>query len=303
MMLSAVFYENINLINKNLIYSGVYFIHNFTFLMTASERFFIITRDSLKGKLTGVATIKFNRPQHLNALSVAMAKEFGEEMDILKQDTSIRSIILTGSGKAFSSGGDIKWLKDRTLTLPSENAKIMKSFYQSYLQPIVNSNVPVIASVNGLAIGAGACISLLCDIRLASNKAKFGFNFVNLGIPPGMCGSYTLPLLIGQQNANRLMLTGDIVDAKEARELGLVLQVYEHDELEDEALKLARKISSASPEAVKTTTKTLRLRFEDGAFERALQREADTQAICFAGADIKEGLDAITEKRQPDFYK
>lgn len=271
--------------------------------MTLSERFFVITRDKLKGKLTGVATIKFNRPQNLNALSVAMAEEFGEEMNLLKKDPSVRTIILTGSGKAFSAGGDIRWLKERTTTLPSENAKIMKSFYQSYLQPIVNSNVPVIASINGLAIGAGACVSLLCDIRLASNKAKIGFNFVNLGIPPGMCGSYFLPLLIGQQNASRLMLTGDIVDAREAKELGLVLHVYEHEQLENEALRIARKIASASPEAIKATTKTLRMRFEDGAFERALQREADTQAICFASADVNEGLDAIIEKRQPDFNK
>jgi enoyl-CoA hydratase/carnithine racemase len=155
--------------------------------------------------------------------------------------------------------------------------------------------------VNGPAIGAGACLSLGCDIRLGSPKAKFGFNFVNLGIPPGMGGSYTLPILVGLQNAARLMLTGEIVSAEEGKDLGLLLGVYE--DVHNASIQLARRIALASPVAVRATTKTLRMRFSDGAIDRALQREADTQALAFASEDIREGLDAIKQKRAPAFLK
>jgi enoyl-CoA hydratase/carnithine racemase len=227
-----------------------------------------------------------------------MGQEFKSIMKELNT-TDTRALILTGNGRAFSAGGDLDWLQQRTTQTPFENAKTMSSFYGLYLKSVLKTPFPVIAAVNGHAVGAGACLSLACDIRIASTNAKYGFNFVNLGIPPGMGGSYTLPILVGLQNASRLMLTGEIIDAKEAKELGLVLDVVE--DAHEAALVLARKIALASPVAVQATTKTLRMRLSDGALDRAIQREADTQAICFSSSDIKEGLLAVREKRKPKF--
>jgi enoyl-CoA hydratase/carnithine racemase len=176
----------------------------------------------------------------------------------------------------------------------------MRHFYQTFLS-IRHLPVPTIAAINGHAVGAGACITLACDIRLMSLDAKFGLNFVKLGLTPGMGGSHTLSLLTNPQVAARIILTGDLVSATEAKELGMVLETYEDPEkLMRGALDLARRIAANSPVAVRAATRTLRLRIDDG-LERALWREADTQGLAYAGADMKEGLDAIKNKRTPLF--
>jgi len=160
--------------------------------------------------------------------------------------------------------------------------------------------------MNGLAIGAGFCITLLCDMRVAREDARFGVNFAKIGMHAGMAGTYTLPTLVGQQVATYLLLTGDLVSAKEAQERGwgLFLSTVPRDGAKtavDEALELGRKIATSSPIAVRSMTKTLRMRLLDGGLERALQREADSQGHAYNLADYKEGIEAILNKREPVF--
>ncbi|KAI9335242.1 enoyl-CoA hydratase [Obelidium mucronatum] len=249
--------------------------------------------------------------------------DFQNLLATLSPDTAIRCLILTGSdpyhtgspastadgaGKkpkppAFSAGGDLKFLRDRTQDQPHRNAEIMRKFYSRFLA-IRDVPFPTIAAINGHAVGAGACISLACDLRLMANSgAKIGFNFVKLGLTPGMGGSFMLPNLIGHQAASRLLLTGDLVTAQEAKDLGLVLSIHEPQTLFLESLNLARRIAAASPVAVRGVVKTLRNGFQaqSGGMEAALWREADTQAICYKSADMTEGLDAISEGRDPLF--
>ncbi|KAJ3029355.1 UNVERIFIED_CONTAM: putative enoyl CoA hydratase [Siphonaria sp. JEL0065] len=291
----------------------------------ASSDAFIVSRDvnPATATPTGVVTVAFNRPKNLNAMTEETGIEFKNLIEkTLAPDTSIRALILTGSdpynppapepvpvGKkprpaAFSAGGDLKFLRARTKDSPHHNAEIMRDFYARFLA-IRKLPYPTIAAINGHAVGAGACISLACDLRLmaSDNGAKIGFNFVKLGLTPGMGGSFMLPNLIGHQNASRLLLTGDLISAQEAKDLGLVLSIHKQSDLFPESLALARKIASASPVSVRGVVKTMRNGFDatSGGIELALWREADTQAICYQSEDMREGLDAIGEGREPVF--
>jgi enoyl-CoA hydratase len=182
--------------------------------------------------------------------------------------------------------------------------------------------VPVIAAVNGMAIGAGFCLALLADMRVGAKGTKVGLNFARIGMHSGMAGSvgsllqvlttrssvranghhpqHTLPILIGPQAASRMLLTGELISTEEAASYGLFLSLHPTEEVVDAALTLARKVAAASPVAVRGMTKTLRMRVDDG-LERALQREADAQGMGYAMEDYKEGIDAILGKRDPVF--
>ncbi|KAJ3136734.1 putative enoyl CoA hydratase [Physocladia obscura] len=287
--------------------------------------------DVKSGLRTGVIFLAFNRPSRLNALTEECGAEFEKMLTTLSRDTSVRCLIITGADPyqnsvsssdnnndsinskneaktkaAFSAGGDLGFLRDRTAITASApaNAEIMRRFYARFLV-LRQTPFPTIAAINGYAVGAGACIALAADIRLMASDANacIGFNFVRLGLTPGMAGSFTLPRLIGHQAASRLLLTGDLVGADEALRLGLVLATPPAADLLSESLVIARRIASASPVAVRATVKTLRNAFESpgGGLEQALWREADTQAHCYASKDIIEGLDAVTEKREPAF--
>jgi len=175
----------------------------------------------------------------------------------------------------------------------------MLKFYQRFLT-IRQLPVPTIAAINGPAIGAGCCIALATDIRIASKTAKLGLNFVRLGIHPGMGATYLLPNVTNPQVAARLLLTGDIISAEEAQRLGLVVEIVEPDKLMVHALGMAKKIATASPVATRLTLKTLR-NAQDRLLEEALWREADAQALCYAEQDLHEGLAAAKEKRDPVF--
>ncbi|KAL2913830.1 hypothetical protein HK105_206709 [Polyrhizophydium stewartii] len=268
----------------------------------AGGDYLAVTRDvGANGEPTGVVTVAFNRPDTLNPMTEPMGREFTAVLGELGRDRGVRAVVLTGAGRAFSAGGDLEFLRQRTQTEPLRNAEIMRAFYELYLRPVITLPVPIIAAINGHAVGAGFCLALACDMRVASTKAKVGLNFVRIGMPPGMGGSYTLPILVGPQVAARMILTGDLVGGDEAAALGLVLRAVAPDALAGDALALARRVASASPAAVRQTVATLRMRFFDGAFERALQREADSQAICYNAPDMAEGLKAIAERRDPVF--
>jgi len=164
---------------------------------------------------------------------------------------------------------------------------------------------PVVAAINGPAIGAGLCLALACDVRIAAAGAKMGVTFVGLGLHPGMGATHTLPRLVGPQAAAKMMLTGEVISGSQAQRIGLVAEAVSADEEEGEAavaraIELAARMAAQAPVAVRATVRTLRLGTEDG-LERALWREADAQAQSYASADLAEGVDALLEKRRPSF--
>jgi len=223
----------------------------------------------------------------------------------------IRSCIITGDGDAFSAGGDLKWLRARHhSTSAYGNSKTMVDFYKRFLS-VHKIPVPTIAAINGAAIGAGLCMTLACDFRLASDNAKLGFTFAKLGIHPGMGCSTLLPRLVGQEYATYLLATGKIINSKVAAERGLILESVNTEGMgEDEApsdlvcaraLKLAKELGSGAPIAVQGVVQTLRNAKFDGLFDTLLWREADSQAVAYSSKDFVRGLDAVEAKAVPNF--
>lgn len=266
-------------------------------LSTRAPSNLTILKDYHDGKETGVVTLFLNNPKALNALTAPMGLEFTKIIQDLNAANNTKCLILTGTGDAFSAGGDVKWLQERTETAPIENSNIMKSFYQSFIVQLLSAKFPTIAAVNGVAVGAGSALILGCDYRIASRNAKAAFNFVKLGIPPGMGSTHFLPKLIGHQNASRLLLTGEMIDSETASRMGLWEVLQDQDALSS-SLTMARQIAATSSVASKLLLKNLRSHTN---LDSYLQREADSQAIAFASQDIKEGLRAIIEKRRPKF--
>ena len=246
-------------------------------------------------KPNGVYTLSFNNEKKLNPMTVAMGEAFEEKMMELSTDKNMRCLVLTGKGKAFSAGGDLDFLRARTQDTPYNNSKIMRAFYRRFLS-LRNLPVPVISALNGPAIGAGFCVALATDIRVAHPKAKMGLNFVKIGLHPGMAATHFLPQIVGTQVASQMLLTGDIITGEEASQLGLCLL---NDEPLEHALHLADRIASNSPDSVQDLTRSMRMKIDIG-LDQALWREADCQAHSYA-TTMGEGLDSILEKREPNW--
>lgn len=268
----------------------------------SSYRCLHLERDA-SSQQSSVAVLRFSRPESLNALSPDMCGEFKNALHQLGRDPSVRCLVLTGTGRAFSAGGDYQFLQERMCSSERENVDVLRDFYWTFLG-IRDLPFPTIAAVNGPAVGGGASLAMVCDIRLAAKSARIGFNFVKLGLTPGMAATHLLPTLTNHQVASRLLLTGDIIPADEAQRLGLVLSVHDDSELMPEALKLARSIASASQTAVGATLGVLRRQCAGvggQALQQAVGHEAQMQAECFGGEDVKEGVAAAMERRPPVF--
>lgn len=207
------------------------------------------------------------------------------------------AVVITGAGKAFSAGGDYGFLRERGKDTPARNAHLMRQFYDLYLR-VRKIPVPLIAAINGPAVGAGMCFAMAADMRIASTTARLGFTFVHIGLHPGMGSTFFLPKLVGPQIAARMLLTGELLKGNEAKEIGLVLDAVEESKVLSNAVELASKIASNAPIAVRTCVRTLRMN-QDIGLEAALQREADAQAQCYGGTDFKEGVEAQVAKRAP----
>mmetsp|Transcript_8604 Transcript_8604/g.11896 ORF Transcript_8604/g.11896 Transcript_8604/m.11896 type:complete len:302 (-) Transcript_8604:40-945(-) len=248
----------------------------------------------------GVFILKFHNPQALNALTVDMGIQFKSIVQNLASSPKLRCVVLTGSGKAFSAGGDLQFLLDRSNDTPHNNSIMMKQFYERFLA-IRTLPVPVISAINGSAVGAGLCVAAATDLRIAAKSAKLGVTFTNLGIHPGMGATHYLPKLVGPQMASWLLLGGDLITAEEAHQMGLVMQVVDDDKVLERSLEIARKLAEKSSVAVRTTLRTLRAA-QDKGVEQALYNEAQCQAECYAAPDVKEGVNAIKEKRKPTFH-
>lgn len=259
----------------------------------------LIRWDEREGVRTGVVILSLNRPERLNALTVSLGASFEAAVTALGTEPALRAVVLTGEGRAFSAGGDLDFLEQRAACGAQENAEEMRAFYRRFLS-LRSLPVPVVAAVNGPAIGAGMCLALACDLRVCARNAKLGLTFVGLGLHPGMGATHTLPTLVGHQAASRLLLTGDVIEGDEALRLGLVAESVAPEQVLPRSLDLARRMAAAAPVAVRGTVRSLRL-LADEALERALWREADAQAHCYSTADLRRGIEAVRDKSKATF--
>ena len=251
----------------------------------------------------GVVTLAFNRPDTRNSMTPAMGEEVVQAVAEVRADPTARVVVLTGSGSAFSSGGDLGMLaRDAGVTRGGDAPTMAGSprdFYARYLA-VRTLPIPTIAAINGHAIGAGLCVALACDLRLAVADARMGMTFTKLGIHPGMGATYFLPRLIGTQRACELFFTGRIIDAGEAERLGIVGRTVPRDQFEDAVYGLAREIAAAGPIAVRMVKKAI-YRGVEHSLDDMLEFESLQQSITFTTDDAREGVTAVMEKRTPHF--
>ncbi|MCK4695087.1 MAG: enoyl-CoA hydratase/isomerase family protein [Candidatus Cloacimonetes bacterium] len=243
-----------------------------------------------------IGYIKFNRPEVLNAVNIETVLEVEKVMHEFNDNKNILVIIITGEGKAFVAGSDIS----RLAKMDALEAREYSQVGQRILSFIENMEKPVIAAINGFALGSGCEIAMACDIRIASEKAKFGQPEVKLGIIPGHAGSQRLPRLVGIGKAKELIFTGDIIDANEALRIGLVNRVTTPESLMEEAKNIANKIIANGPTAVRVA-KTVINRGIDTNLTTANSYEMEAFSMLFSTNEAKEGIKAFMEKRKPEW--
>ncbi|MBU3099887.1 MULTISPECIES: enoyl-CoA hydratase-related protein [Clostridium] len=242
----------------------------------------------------GIAKIIINRPKALNALNSETIKELGTVINEISEREDIKVVIITGAGeKSFVAGADITEMKDLTAI----QAKELSRKAQKVFSEIENMPQVVIAAVNGYALGGGCELSMCCDIRLVSSKAKFGQPEVGLGIIPGFAGTQRLPRLIGKGRAKELIFTTDMIDADEAYRIGLANKVYNPEELLQKAYEMAEKIMSKAMYAVGLAKASINNGLNMDT-ESSYSYENSLWTICFATEDQKEGMQAFIEKRK-----
>ncbi len=258
-----------------------------------------LTHLRLERPSPGVALLVLDNPTQRNAMSEAMTSSWVSAIDELAADPSVRAVVVTGEGSAFCSGGNTSWLAgDPGTTVDALRTKML-TFYRAWLS-IRRLEVPTIAALNGAAIGAGLCMPMACDLRVATPQAKLGVPFVKLGLHPGMAGTHLLPDLVGAAAARDLFLTGRLVQGEEALRLGLVSRLIEPEHFLDEALEIAAEVAANAPIATRLTKEALKSGGHVD-FESALQWEALAQPITLATEDLQEGLAAGREKRPAVF--
>ncbi|MGD9570119.1 MAG: enoyl-CoA hydratase-related protein [Sedimentibacter sp.] len=243
-----------------------------------------------------IAILTFNRPDCLNALNTAVLEELNQAMEMLEKDESINVIIITGNGKAFVAGADISEMKDKTVS----EAKAFSNLGSKLFRKIELMNKPVIAAVNGYALGGGCELAMACDIIIASENAKFGQPEVGLGIIPGYSGTQRLPRLVGVKKAKELIFTAETINAVEAEKIGLLNKVVLSDQLIEVSLELARRIVSKGQTAVKYAKNAINCGIEVD-IDTGISIEENFFALCFDTNDQKEGMSAFLEKRKPNF--
>lgn len=244
-----------------------------------------------------IAYVTLNRPKVLNALSQAIFSELKEVFGDARDDASVRGVILTGSGdKAFAAGADIAEMSTSTGVQAEESTR----HAQAVTELIENLGKPVIAAVNGFALGGGCELAMACTIRIASENAKFGQPEVKLGIMPGAGGTQRLPRLIGKGRALQLILTGEIINVQEAYRIGLVNEVVPLANLIPRAEAILNQINSNAPLGVKFSIDAVNKGL-DGSVSEGLLIEASLFGICAGSEDKKEGTTAFVAKRQPQF--
>jgi len=251
-----------------------------------------------------VATLIFQDPQRHNAMSRAMGEALTARIGGLREERGLRVVLLTGAGRAFSAGGDLGMLVDLARQASKgramhETRDQMREFYDLFLS-VRSLPCPSIAAINGHAIGAGLCVALACDLRVASTRARLALNFTRLGLHPGMAATWTLPRLVGPARAAELLYTGREVSAAEAERIGMVNRAVSPEDVIPEARELAQAVAAAGPQAVRGVKRSL-ASSAHAELDAQLQLEATLQAACFGSRDVEEGLAALQEGREANF--
>ncbi|MDO8491462.1 MAG: enoyl-CoA hydratase-related protein [Dehalococcoidia bacterium] len=246
----------------------------------------------------GIATLTLNRPEALNAINKLMHKELSLIFDDLNQDKRVKAIVITGAGRAFSSGGDLKWFQ-HILEEPGSLRDLMREA-RKIVDDMLNVEVPLVAAVNGPAAGLGVTLALFCDIVIASERAKFGDPHVRVGVVAGDGGAVLWPVLVGVHKAKELLMTGDIVDAREAEWIGLINRVVGDDAVVPAAMEMAKRLANGPTLAINFTKMAINKRLKQDVnliLDTSLAWEEQT----FYSEDHKEAVNAFIEKRAPRF--
>ena len=252
-------------------------------------------------KDVGVATLTLNRPDRLNSCTTGMYRELSMIMRQINRDDEIKVVILTGAGRGFCAGSDVSdRLANRIEKGGEENRFEILQQVGSTALDVADVDKPIIGAINGVAVGAGLSLALLCDIRVASDKARFGAVWVNMGLIPDVGATYYLPRVVGIEKAVELMVTGDIINADEALRIGLVNKVVSSEQLMITAKELATKIAAGPSVAIELIKRGLR-RALNNDLKTQLDYESCAQNICRKTKDHKEAIQAFMEKRKPHF--
>jgi enoyl-CoA hydratase/carnithine racemase len=239
----------------------------------------------------GVATLTLCRPEKRNAMTPALTRDFAAALAAIRAEPAIRALIVAATGPVFCAGGDLAMLERMTGQTPEENHREMRAFYPRYLD-ILHLDIPTIAAIGGHAIGAGAALTLACDIRVLAAEAHVSFPFLGLGLHPGMGTTHLLPLIVGPSLAADLLLSGRRVGADEALARGLVSRVLPADEVDEAALRLATQLAGQPVGATRMTKRAL-VRPKIAGLDAALDHEATAQAHSYASPEMRAALAAI----------
>lgn len=244
-----------------------------------------------------VATVAIERPDARNALNATVRTELKDAVNAAADDKGVRVLVLTGGDGtgAFVAGADVTEFNDRGL-IEQRKASERPRIYET----VDDAPIPVIARINGHALGGGCELAQACDVRIADARAKLGQPEINLGLIPGGGGTQRLTRLVGEGQAMRLVLSGELIDAEEACEIGLVDEVYESEELDDRVYDLARSMAEKSPVALELAKEAVKMSSRTG-LEEGLEYESELFVQLFATADKNEGIDAFLEGREPEF--
>jgi enoyl-CoA hydratase/carnithine racemase len=245
-----------------------------------------------------IATITLNRPEVLNALNFRLIDEFVEAIQKVVEDEDIRVLVIGGSGRAFCAGDDLKGMQEPGETPPKSKAEMdayLRRGYVRLIKALRNLEKPVIASINGYALGAGFDLALACDFRIASENSKFGMPFVLRGLVAGTC---LLPRFVGIAKATELLFTGEMIDAKEAERLGLVNKVVKVEDLEKVTREFAERFSKAATRAIGLMKRAME---QSLGLNQAIENQIYASLLAMETEDVKEGVAAFIEKREPQF--
>ncbi len=248
-------------------------------------------------KSEGIATITLNRPDALNAFSKEVVHEILQALNDIENDENVRVVILTGAGeKAFSAGADIKTM----IGMNALKARELSLMGGKLCHALENFEKPVIAAINGYALGGGLEVAMACDIRIATENARMGQTEINIGLIPGWGGTQRLARLIGKTKAKELVFTGKMIDAKTAEQLGLINMAVPPDKFKETVKQFATELAQKAPVAIRVA-KALINKGEDASLDAALTLECEGIGVVGSTEDLQEGVKAFTEKRKPTF--
>lgn len=248
----------------------------------------------------GIRTLTLNRPEALNALTLEATGDLADRLEEAAGDPGTKVVIITGAGTAFSAGGDVGFLQELPTMPPARVKALVYGTFQRVPRVIRSMDKPVIAAVNGAAVGAGCEIAIACDFRIASEKARFGEVWINLGCVPALGGMFLLPRIVGLAKATELVMTGEVIDAREALRIGLVNKVVMPPDLLRAAEELAYRLACGPARALASAKHALN-RGLSSSFFAELEVTLEQQAMCFRTRDFAEGVRALADKRPPRF--